>query len=464
MGLDLAVESPLLLQEGSWDFAAYMPYLLYMEEEAWAAEEDEGGWGSAACLLWAECLRAAAADEDWGDRVIDDTANADMLGRTLCAAFEAYLSEQQRRVASKRRPLRLHSESRRSLFMQSVSPEVLMDDEYFSVAAACVCGGWLLVDGGPLCRSSPDLLAAVLECAAEDEDMDLGFLLHLDLDLFRHNPDVVRSFPVILEVVAELRRDAVFMKELVTLDHCLLRFVDDRLLENQGVVTAAMTGVGGRLPGVDGEALILASEVLAGLAPNSRARRFARQVAGRLVDGDWEGARELAHRLLSRGRPSAPAAQGGGGGGGGRCDVEAKSALQPRPRCGLPAEPPRVSAVEEEIRRANEAARLAKQRAKEAARRPKLRNRARRAAHTSKKSATESESELQLLGAQRSPPTTPLRRPPLIISSVDLDGDLQEAPRAATPKKKQQKLLKRVKLLKARAEERLHVAAVFGVA
>lgn len=447
----LDMESPLYLQSGSWDYAAYLPYLQHLEEQTGADGRDSG---SAACLLWAKCLRAAVSDEDWEDREIDDPEHDDMLCRTVCAAFDAYLSEQQQRVVSKRAPPRLCCQSRRSLFVKSVSPDALMDDEHFALAAICFCGGWLLVDGGPRCRSDPLLLASVLEC----EDTDLDFLLHVDVSLFRKHPHIVRRFPVILESVTELRGEADFMKDLVTMDHCLFRFVDDRLHENQGVVTAAMTGAGQRMLGMGGDVLLRASEVLAGRAPNSRTRRFTSQVARRLVDNDLAGAVELAHQLLLRGRPSAAAAQGGGE----RCDVEARAEPQPQPRCGSLAEPPHISVLDEEIRMANEAARLAKQRAKGAIRRPKLRNRARKAAHDSKKNATDSESESQHCKEQPSPKT--LRpRPPLIISSVDLDVGLQETLRAPTPKKNQQKHLKRAKLIKARVEERRHVAEVFGV-
>jgi hypothetical protein len=332
-----------------------------------------------------------------------------------------------------------------------VTPEVLLDDATFSVAALCFCGGWLLVDGGPRCRRDVKLLLSALALREDGDDEGLDFLAHIDGDLFRSNPQVVSTFPCIVGFLPdELRRDAAFVKALAALDYRLLEFADASLLQDREVVAAAVGNAAARCC-EDGDLLRSAREALETRGPNARMRRLTVDLGCRLFEGCWKETLASAQRMVNyanRGRQEANRTPV-------RADEVVVQELRRPPECTLP-QPSCTSLVEEEIRRANEEARLAKQQLGLLRRRPQRKRCGRREMEDKTREVDASPAE-----AHRTKSACASR--PLIISSHALDFEDAVAV-SAKRGKAVSKEIKRRKLREAREEERRKVAELFGMA
>ncbi len=442
--------APLVFMEGSWEYVAYLPYILHLEGRG-KTTKTVYDRASLACLLWGKCLRTAVSlaglqgmlPEEVGDELMCDT---------VYEAFDAYVSQQK--LAWKGPPPRLCCQRRKSLFLKSVTPDVLLDDEKFSMAAVCFAGGWLLVNGGPRCRRDADLLMSVLENGEEDSDEDLEFISHVERDLLRENPEMVSFFPYILEYVPDLSGDVAFLKELVALDHNFLAYTDASLLQNREIVVTAVRQASEEL-GSDADLLLKAAEVLEARTPNARMRRFASDLGRRLIGGNRRELLTLAQRLVDygvHGRQERVVPVG-------REDAVVPQSFRATAPLCEPTQVSCASSVEEEIRKANEMARLAKQRARLLQRRPQRKSYGRKV--VPEKCFVEPSSEApRSAGAISMKPASAV---PMIISSQALEVDCGEV---FSPKsgKVDRKHLKRVKLQEARAEERRRVAELFGMA
>ena len=440
---------PLSLPLHPWDYVAFLPYVLQLQTEKGNKKRDAAAPGSRACLVWARCLRASVALLGL-ENAHPEGVGDDVLCEVVCDAFEDYIEEQQ---ASERAFQRLCCESQRSLFLRSVTPEVLLDDATFSVAALCFCGGWLLVDGGPRCRRDAKLLLSALALREDGDDEGLDFLAHIDGDLFRSNPQIVSTFPYIVRFLPdELRREAAFVKALAALDYHLLEFADASLLQDRDVVAAAVGNAAARRC-EDGDLLRSAREALETRGTNARMRRLTVDLACRLFGGCWKETLASAQRMVNyanRGRQemnSVPIRAT-------KAEEAVVQDLHRPPQCALPQRSC-ASLVEEEIRRANEEARLAKQQLGVLRRRPQRKRCGRR--------ETEDKThDVEALPAEAHKTKSACASRLLIISShaLDFEGATASSVKSGKVLRKE---IKRRKLREARAEERRKVAELFGM-
>lgn len=443
------VNVSLVLEQGTWDYIAFKPYVSLMEAfhgEIWDVTIPVPG--EVACLLWAQCVQTAVEVLKCGDCRPADPENDELLCKTLCGAFEVYVSEQKSTLKG---PLpKLCCQSRRSIFLKSITPDALLDDEHFSIAAISFSGGWLLVDGGPRCRRDVNILISVLE----GDEGDLDFLRRIDTELLRGNPEVLDLYPHVLDFLPEMKKDVALAKALMTLDYRLLRLVDNSLLEDRAILTEALLALSREHPEQEGF-LKDARDVLGRRSVNSRTKRLIAQLPYRLMEGNWEELFGLVQKLA------------GQGGNPLRCDssktgkvVEPlREAVEPMKRDPIYTPSPEVALLETEIRKANEEARAAKQREK-LLRKPQRKGPRRKPCQEKGSEGAEG-AEAPCSGVVAPVAPAPSCPEPLMISWRELEVIEPTSPCKSKGQRKQQK---RAKLLEVKAEERRKVAEIFGIA
>jgi hypothetical protein len=446
------------IDEISLCHVAFVPCLEYVKTTGLHVEDSYSQLSPASktavdsLLLWAKCLRDAGEVMDWGDRDVDLPENSNLFWTVAHGAFELYVSHQ---LSAATTSPRLCCQNRTSLFVSSVTPVALMDDSVFSIAATSRCGGWMMVDGGPACRQNVEMLSMVLD----GDDNELDFLAHVDGDLLRKHPLVLERHPYVLNYLPALRKDADLFEKLVALDVVLLEMASRTIWEDGRVVAAAATRVARELQekGHVAAELDRASAALLGRASlNSRLRRLTSDLAHCLIHSNEQGALCAASRIVqycNRGTAAPEPYESASSRPSSYRKEDLPSAVVV-PRCLLESSP-----IDEEVRLANEAARVVKLAYKKwptGSGKSKTKSRKTKDAECSPtveaSSPKDSFSEF---------PRATKSLAPLVLSTKALECEETEAAKAC--RKKERRIAKKNRVRDEKIARRTQVAELFGL-